>query len=62
MSVTNCFIRGSVVRFIYFFMKKKIIIKILSFYERYVQLPAKEVDKELLQDSARLEARELKKK
>mmetsp|Transcript_8849 Transcript_8849/g.12193 ORF Transcript_8849/g.12193 Transcript_8849/m.12193 type:complete len:99 (+) Transcript_8849:59-355(+) len=40
MSVQNCFIRGSVVR--------------------YVQLPAKEVNIELLQDSARVEARELK--
>jgi U6 snRNA-associated Sm-like protein LSm2 len=42
MSVQNCFIRGSVVR--------------------YVQLPVKEVDTHLLQDSARVEARELKKK
>ncbi len=42
MSVKNCFIRGSVVR--------------------YVQLPAKEVDKDLLQDSTRIEATEQKKK
>jgi hypothetical protein len=42
MSVKNCFIRGSVVR--------------------YVQLPAKEVDTQLLQDSARVEAQEQKKK
>jgi small nuclear ribonucleoprotein (snRNP)-like protein len=42
MSVKNCFIRGSVVR--------------------YVLLPAKEVDTELLQNSARVEAREEKKK
>jgi U6 snRNA-associated Sm-like protein LSm2 len=42
MSVKNCFIRGSVVR--------------------YVQLPAKEVDTALLQDSTRIEANEQKKK
>ncbi|PRP86032.1 hypothetical protein PROFUN_05803 [Planoprotostelium fungivorum] len=42
ISVQNCFIRGSVVR--------------------YVQLPSAEVDIQLLQDSARVEARELKKK
>jgi len=42
MSVRNCFIRGSVVR--------------------YVQLPAKEVDTALLQDSSREEAQEQKKK
>ncbi|KAL6076238.1 U6 snRNA-associated Sm-like protein LSm2 [Balamuthia mandrillaris] len=40
LSVRNCFIRGSVVR--------------------YVQIPAKEVVPELLQDSARIEAREAK--
>jgi len=42
MSVKNCFIRGSVVR--------------------YVQLPAKDVEKDLLQDSTRIEAREQKNK
>jgi len=42
ISVKNCFIRGSVVR--------------------YVQLPGKEVDTTLLQDSARVEAQEQKKK
>ena len=42
MSVKNCFIRGSVVR--------------------YVQLPSKEVDVQLLQDSSRIEANEQKKK
>jgi len=42
MSVKNCFIRGSVVR--------------------YVQLPARDVDTQLLQDSARVEAQEQKKK
>lgn len=40
LSVRNCFIRGSVIR--------------------YVQIPAKEVVTELLQDSARIEAREYK--
>jgi len=40
ISVKNCFIRGSVVR--------------------YVQLPAKEVDTELLQDAARREAKQQK--
>eukprot|EP01116_Phalansterium_solitarium_P011039 TRINITY_DN2664_c0_g1_i1.p3 TRINITY_DN2664_c0_g1~~TRINITY_DN2664_c0_g1_i1.p3 ORF type:complete len:111 (-),score=36.92 TRINITY_DN2664_c0_g1_i1:485-775(-) len=42
LSVKNCFIRGSVVR--------------------YVQLPARDVNKELLQDSTRVEAREQKRK
>jgi len=42
MSVKNCFIRGSVVR--------------------YVQLPAKDIEKDLLQDSTRIEAREQKNK
>jgi len=42
ISVQNCFIRGSVVR--------------------YVHLPASEVKEELLHDSTRVEARELKKK
>mmetsp|Transcript_29617 Transcript_29617/g.40902 ORF Transcript_29617/g.40902 Transcript_29617/m.40902 type:complete len:97 (-) Transcript_29617:164-454(-) len=41
ISVKNCFIRGSVVR--------------------YVHLPPSEVDTQLLQDSARIEAREQKK-
>jgi len=40
MSVKNCFIRGSVVR--------------------YVHIPKEHVDVELLQDSARVEAKQLK--
>jgi len=40
MSVKNCFIRGSVIR--------------------YVQLPKDQVDVNLLQDSSRLEAKQLK--
>eukprot|EP01128_Nolandella_sp_AFSM9_P004903 TRINITY_DN2302_c0_g1_i1.p2 TRINITY_DN2302_c0_g1~~TRINITY_DN2302_c0_g1_i1.p2 ORF type:complete len:122 (-),score=30.19 TRINITY_DN2302_c0_g1_i1:234-599(-) len=40
ISVRNCFVRGSVIR--------------------YVQLPKEHVDVDLLQDSARLEAKQLK--
>jgi hypothetical protein len=56
IAIKNCFIRGSVVRYsVCSTIGWGVSVNVFHLLSRYVQIPASEVDTDLLQDAARKE-------